>query len=169
MRVLPTVLLVACAGRDPAPPPPAAAPGPVALPKTPAPPATFEDGPALGDAPALRAWLDANPGRLLKVPVGVAFRADGLGVERAWIGPTGEEPPDAIRVRLDDASLGVALLDHLRRACPPGPTCAVWLEGFWGAVDLPAQADDPTPRNLAVRRFAGLQEPGATRVYVEAR
>lgn len=169
MRVLPTVLLVACAGRAPAHAPPAPAPGPVALPKTPAPPATFEDGPTLGDAPALRAWLDANPGRLLKVPVGVAFRADGLGVERAWIGPTGEEPPDAIRLRLDDAALGVALMDRLRRACPQRPTCAVWLEGFWGAVDTAPQAEDPTPRPFAVRRFAGLQEPGAARVFVEAR
>lgn len=129
-------LLLACATQEAA----------VAGPMTPPSALTFEDGPLVADTAALRAWLVAGGARTVLVPVQV--RVDALGVGDARIG--------ALPVRLDDTALGVALHDRVRQACPDA-TCAILVEGRWGAV-LGAEGD-----TLAVTRFVGLADPAEVR------
>ncbi|MDP2314531.1 MAG: hypothetical protein Q8P41_16635 [Pseudomonadota bacterium] len=169
---LAALLLTGCARAALSPPPPEAT-----VPSTLQPhvAAAFVDGPALADPVALLAWLDGlPPTRLLRLPVTVDFGGDTrLGVARAWIGATGDTPPDgAVLLHLDDSRMGVAVLDHLRSTCPAGPrTCAVWLEGTWAPSALPgvtAPPDDPLRHAFAVQWFVGLAEAGATHVRVAA-
>lgn len=158
------LLFLACAGpaasapRSPAPPEPA-----VATPLTSAPALSFEDGPAVDPAAPLLAWLSAGRGRVVQLPVTVAFDDEfRLGVARAWVGPES----GGLRLKLDDTAMGVSLLDRLRAACPPGPTCRVWLEGTWGPLmdGMPDFGDsDPGRHDFTVRRFVGLADDGATR------
>lgn len=136
---------------------------------TPEPALSFVDGPAIADSDALLAWLSANKGRTLQLPVVVAFDDEHrLAVKRASLG--------ALQLRLDDTSMGVGILDRLRAACPPGPLeCAVWLEGRWGpvmeiggqpALSIPGFDSGPRRHDFAVRRLVGLADATATRARV---
>ncbi|MFZ5479774.1 MAG: hypothetical protein ACOZNI_23620 [Myxococcota bacterium] len=154
-------LLIACAGLAAATPPPPPEP-PVATPLKPPPPVAFEDGPSVADPAALLAWLEAGKGRLVQLPVVVAFDdKHRLGVARAWVG----DDEVGLRLHLDDTAMGVALIDHLRRDCPKGPTCAVWLEGTWGPLmpGLPDFGEDPSRHPFSVKRYVGLAGADATR------
>lgn len=163
------LLLAACAGHaaPPAPEPP------VPHPMTPEPERTFEEGPPIADAAALLGWLEGTGKRRVRLPVVVAF--EPLGVRRAWVGNGGAEPPEgALLLKLDDTAMGVALLDHLRRACgEAAATCAVWLEGTWGPViagmpAMPGFDTGPKLHDFAVRRFVGRADASATHAQVEA-
>lgn len=129
---------------------------------SPAPVVAFEDGPFADDPAALLAWLQGRKG-LVQLPVVVAFDDEHrLGIVRAWVGAS---EAAGLKLKLDDTAMGVALLDHLRTACPPGPTCEVWLEGTWGPVmaGMPDLDKDPSRHDFAVRRFAGLAEGSVRR------
>lgn len=94
-------------------------------------------GPAIAPAAALLDWLEnevkpATPRKRIKLPVVVKMDEHRVSIVDAWVGG-GEAPADAIRLKLDDTGMGVALKDQLRRKCAAA-TCAVWLEGHWGAL-----------------------------------
>lgn len=103
--------------------------------------AAFGPGTRVEPAHALRAWLDAHRGRLLRVPVQLEHSA--LGVEGARLG--------ALPVRLDDTALGVSLADRVRTACPGGQPCTAWLEARWEGGDEAV---------LRVLRFQRTAAPG---------
>ncbi len=141
-------------------------------PAMPTPSLQFIDGPTL-DAPDLLAILGAPSGahRALRLPVVVDFQDEHrLGIHAAWLGVLADAaPPGALLLRLDDSGLGIALLDQLRAACPPGRTCAVWIECTWGArvAAPPATVSDGAVRHdVSVLRFDGLQTAPATHVQL---
>ena len=144
----------------------------MSTPMAPFPEVAFTDGPTLDD-PRLRDQLAASARRLLRLPVVVEFDdAYRLAVTRAWLGTDLADPAaTALQLKLDDTSMGVALLDSLRHACPPGPRCAVLVDATWGPVlsGMPALPGlGPTRDTVAVRRFVGLQPAGTpARVRIE--
>lgn len=154
------------------PSPPAEASVPTSM--LPYPSAAFVQGPPISDSAALLAWLDRLRGsrRVLQMPVTVDFGGDKrLSIERAWIGVGADNPPESgMLLRLDDSRMGIALIDHLRTACPPGAsTCSVWLEGTWGQDRLlsgsgPAAA--PPGHELVVLQFIELADAAATHARV---
>lgn len=165
------VLVVACASHA-APPSPTEpnVPGPM----TPFVEPDLVDGPDIADTPRLLAWLDAHRAsgakKLLRVPVVVEFDdAYRLGVQRAWIGNAQTKPEGAVMLDLDDTAMSVAVIDTLRSLCPPGPTCAIVVDGLWGAVVPmpPLPGDDPSRKAFGVRRVVGAQENAVTRVRIE--
>ena len=73
------------------------------------------------------AWLDSQgPDRLVRMPVTIHFRPDGLGIDRGTVGE--------LDLRLDDTRLGVSLMDHARQASPERSSVALHLEGHWQGV-----------------------------------
>jgi hypothetical protein len=76
------------------------------------------------------------------------------------LGPAGG--PGAIRLRLDDGALGIALVDRARGLCPPNGRCVLRLVGFW-------KGGDATGGHFDVRRVDGLVPEGADRVIETAR
>lgn len=94
----------------------------------------FVVGSALRPAEGLRAWLAANAGRRLRLPVVLGRGHVGFLLRGARIG--GEA--DALTIRCDDCALGIGLADRARQAAGDAATCALWLEGFWrGGEDDP--------------------------------
>lgn len=94
----------------------------------------FVVGAALRPADELRAWLAANAGRRLRLPVVLGRGVVGFSLRGARIG--GEA--DALTIRCDDCALGIGLADRARQAAGAAATCALWLEGFWrGGEDDP--------------------------------
>ena len=92
--------------------------------KTPYPEIVWTKGPSLLPKDALVAWLDSlGPKPLVRMPVTIHFRPDGLGIDR---GTAGE-----LDLRLDDTGLGVSLMDHARRASPERTSAPLHLEGHW--------------------------------------
>lgn len=144
----------------------------MASPLTPSPVLSFVNGPALTDG-GLSAWLgeQQSRGSTLRLPVVVDFGGPyRLGVARAWLG-SDTANPGATLLDLDDAAMSVSLLDHLRRSCPEGERCAIWVEARWGApVPMPtamaAFAEGPATSAVTVLRFAGLAAEPATHVQV---
>lgn len=85
---------------------------------------TWKKGAPVLPKAALVAWLDAlGPKTLVRLPVVVRFRPDGLGLDG---GTAGE-----LELRLNDSSLGVSLMDHARQASPERSSVALHLEGHW--------------------------------------
>lgn len=159
LPVLPFLAAAACAAPPPSPEPSM----PTSL--TSFPDVAFVAGPAL-DAPDLRTQLAAAGSKLLRLPVIVEFDDEHrLGVVRAWLGTSvGDPAPGAVQLKLDDTAMGVAILDSLRAACPPGARCAVEIDATWGPAlkGLPTlPGAGPVRDTVAVRRFVGLQGPGA--------
>ncbi len=146
----------------------------MASPMTPAPTLRFVDGPALDDAQLL-AWLGEQQARgsTLRLPVVVDFGGPyRLGVQRAWLGSDLAAPgPSTVLLDLDDTPMSVSLMDHLRRACPEGERCAVWIEARWGApVAMPAAmaafAEDPPRLPVTVLRFGEVAATPAVHVQI---
>ena len=169
MRLFAVALLVGCAA--PALPPPATPEPPVATRLSPTPVGTFDDGPAVADPAAVLAWLEAERGRRVQLPVRVRFDDEHrLAVAAATLGP---DAPGALALKLDDTAMGIALIDQLRTRCPAGPTCTVWLEGTWGPLmaGLPDFGGDSGPprHDFTVLRVVGLADASATRVRGERR
>jgi len=84
---------------------------------------TFTRGPALSPPDALRAWLEQQGDRTVRLPVTLVLEAP----HRIASARVGELP-----VTLDDSALGISLVDRLRQACPGQGECRVRLEGRWG-------------------------------------
>jgi len=91
----------------------------------------FVVGAALRPAEALRAWLAANEGRRLRLPVVLTRGVVGFSLRGARIGGSA----DALTIRCDDCALGIGLADRARYVAGDEATCAVWLEGFWRGED----------------------------------
>lgn len=119
----------------------------------------FVDGPKLHSAQEAHAWWASQgartgPARVFRVPVtfwaGPPLRGVlGLDVPGA-VAPAGES------VRLDDTRLGIALADHVRRACAEQPSCALWLAMERGVTP----PDDGTVMVLQVLGPAREEERG---------
>ncbi len=119
----------------------------------PRPPREYVPGAPIRPVAELARWLDdvaaAEPRRCVRLPVVLLWK----GGDRQWIGDAfvaatvDAIAADVPALRLNDAALGISLVDRLRHACPSGqPGCALWLDGYVGA---PAD-DDPR----ALHRFA---------------
>lgn len=136
-------------------------------PKTPKKDRPFVPGPALDDTATLLAWLTSNPGVTLRLPVVLRFPLDNLGGhDLAFIG-TEPGPPadDAIRLHLDDSTLGIPLSDRLRSLCETGD-CVVWIEGIWGLA-IPALDDrQPPPWPLTVHDTGPRVEGSPGTIFV---
>jgi hypothetical protein len=75
-----------------------------------------------------------------------------LRIDDAFLG-SADAPAsvEAVRLRLNDAAMGISLRDRLRGRCPPESTrCAVWLEGAWGAQPL---GDEPEVADGGPKRW----------------
>ena len=107
----------------------------------PSPPHVFVSGPALAPTDRLRAWLQTNAGRRVRLPLTVDSSV--LGVQGGFVGEGG--------VQVDDSALGVALFDRARAACGGAPRCALWVEGV--VIDDAGAA--PTLRVLQVDGAVG--------------
>jgi hypothetical protein len=141
-----------------------------------APVVPFVPGPELLPVDALRAWLDergaTDPAPMLRLPVVLSMdQGLALGVTRAWIGVLPQPPEDALLIRVDDTTLGIALTDRLAEYCAPdATTCALWLDGTWGSpLPLLLPAVPGAPPVFTLRSVKGLIAPGEeVRVYVQA-
>lgn len=118
----------------------------------------FAGGAALRPVEALRAWLAANAGRRLRLPVVLGRGAVGFSLRGARIG--GEA--DALKIRCDDCALGIGLADRARQAAGDAASCAVWLEGFWRGDE-----DDPYLAVVKVGEKIGPDELAAAGAEIE--
>ena len=92
---------------------------------------SFVDGPAI--TTDLAAWFEGEgKGKRVQLPVVVAISP--LGLKGGHVGMTDDATSDgALLLKLDDGAMAVGLGDQLRPVCEGKSTCAVWLEGTWGA------------------------------------
>lgn len=101
------------------------------------PQATFVRGAALTPKDKLVTWLDAQKRgtepRLLKLPLVLAKRGIGFDISKARLGGAA----DAVEVFADDTALGVGLADRAASECAGKPTCAFWVEAYWGSKLAP--------------------------------
>lgn len=118
----------------------------------------FVVGSALRPAEGLRAWLAANAGRRLRLPVVLGRGHVGFSLRGARIG--GEA--DALTIRCDDCALGIGLADRARQAAGDAATCALWLEGFWRGGE-----DDPFLAVVKVGERIGPDELAAAGAEIE--
>jgi hypothetical protein len=92
---------------------------------------SFTRGPALQPAAAALAYLDRlgneERGKRVRVPVALALDEERLAIVEARLG----RGDDAPRLRLDDARLGISLLDRARDLCPKAGPCVLRLVGYW--------------------------------------
>jgi len=85
----------------------------------------FEPGPPVTDRTALNAWLEANRGKRLRLPVVLELKASGRSLQGARVGSTG--------LQVTDLALGIPLAERIAQACGREATrCALWLEGRYG-------------------------------------
>ncbi len=120
----------------------------------------FVAGPDVDSVDELGAWFEDNAKsgearRRFRIPVVAVFEDEyRLALGDAFIGRPGDVSGDTrLRLHLDDGGLGVALLDTVRARCPKEqPSCALWLEGYWGMlVEMP-----DWPMKEGTRPFAVL-------------
>ncbi|HEX8699578.1 MAG TPA: hypothetical protein VF815_12120 [Myxococcaceae bacterium] len=85
----------------------------------------FESGPLVTDKPGLTAWLEANRGKRLRLPIVIELGDPGHRFERSLVGD--------IEVRVTDMALGVPLSERIAQKCGrDARRCALWLEGRFG-------------------------------------
>lgn len=141
--------------------------------KRPRPERTFAKGPTLKDGEALLAWFQEEGSGYVRIPVVIRFSTDGLRHrELSYIGTDAEAmPEDALVLSLDDSTLGIGLDMRLRSLCDDeSPTCVLWIEGFWGGMQLALMDDEgPPPWPFTVRDTAPLQGDPPTTIFVEAK
>ncbi len=85
---------------------------------TPHVPRSFEHGCALRPVEALRAWLDAHTGHVLRMPCFLPKRDNSHAV-------IGE-----LACRLDDSRMGVGIESRALSGA------SMWLEGYWRGTDV---------------------------------
>jgi hypothetical protein len=114
----------------------------------------FTQGPALQPAAAALAYLNrlGNEERRkrVRVPVALTFDEDRLAIAEARLG-RGDKAP---RLRLEDARLGISLLDRARDLCPKAGLCVLRLVGYWRGTSKGVG-------RLEVLRVDGRSEPSA--------
>jgi hypothetical protein len=120
--------------------------------KTPHVPRHFSAGPPIAPLEDLVIWLDDHADRIVRLPVTIWLSANRLGIARATVG--GEA---GMELALDDAAMGVSLLDRLRARFPEQTTCPVWLDGRWR---LPGEPDQLAGFLRAGRRFSAFAMHG---------
>ncbi|MDY7228238.1 hypothetical protein [Hyalangium rubrum] len=85
----------------------------------------FEPGPMVTDTEGLRAWLEANRGKRLRLPVVIELGEVGHGFKRSRVGD--------VELRVTDLALGVPLSERIAQKCGrDARRCALWLEGRYG-------------------------------------
>lgn len=103
----------------------------------------FVEGPSINPVELLLDWiehqqgLNVSPRKLIRVPVVIIFENERrIAIKDVFIGISdGIVRENNIMLSVDDARMGISLLSRLRHICPQaGTTCAVWLEGYWGAT-----------------------------------
>lgn len=130
------------------------------------PPAEFTAGPPIAPVAGLLEWLKAEvvparPRRLIRLPVVMMFKKERfMGLEAAFVGTTVGAPPEgALKLTLDDSGMGIALSERLQMRCPPPQRgCALWLEGYWGALvglEMPGSQKPSPEHTLSVFRVVG--------------
>jgi hypothetical protein len=93
----------------------------------------FEPGPAVTDTAGLKAWLEAQRGKRLRLPVVIELDTPGHRFKRSRIGD--------VEVRVTDLALGVPLSERIAQKCGRDASrCALWLEGRYG--EPPVFPDD---------------------------
>jgi len=104
----------------------AAAPGPRPMRKgDPEPVYEFEPGPPVTDTAGLTAWLEANKGKRLRLPIVIELGEQGRRFERASVG--------SLELRVTDLALGVPLSERIAQKCGrEARRCALWLESRYG-------------------------------------
>lgn len=104
----------------------------------------FEPGPPVTDTAGLTAWLEANRGKRLRLPVVIELEERG-GFKRSHVG--------SVELRVTDLALGVPLRERIAQKCGrEARRCALWLEGRYGETP-------PFPDELAHYAVVKVGEP----------
>ncbi len=93
----------------------------------------FEPGPPVADTGALTAWLEANRGKHLRLPIVIELGEVGRRFKRSPVGDVG--------LKVTDLALGIPLSERIAQKCGrEARRCALWLEGRYG--EPPSFPDD---------------------------
>jgi hypothetical protein len=93
----------------------------------------FEPGPPVTDTAGLTAWLEANRGKRLRLPIVIELEEPGGRIKRSRVG--------SIELRVTDLALGIPLRERIAQKCgQDAQRCALWLEGRYG--ETPPFPDD---------------------------
>jgi hypothetical protein len=93
----------------------------------------FEPGPPVNDTAGLTAWLEANRGKRLRLPIVIELEETGGRLKRSRVG--------SIELRVTDLALGIPLRERVAQKCSQDARrCAIWLEGRYG--EPPPLPDD---------------------------
>jgi hypothetical protein len=85
----------------------------------------FEPGPPVTRTADLTAWLEANRGKRLRLPIVIEFEEQGGRVKRSRAGD--------VELRVTDLALGIPLVERIAQMCGrEARRCALWLEGRYG-------------------------------------
>jgi len=94
----------------------------------------FEPGPPVTDTASLTAWLEANRGKRLRLPIAIELEELGGRFKRSRVGD--------VELRVTDLALGVPLSERIAQKCGrDARRCALWLEGRYGETS-------PSPDDL---------------------
>ncbi len=129
------------------------------------------DGPAIDGA--LLQWLEESDGRRVRLPVVIHFGDEyKLEYGPVFIGTrTGDPPPDAIHLELDDGAMSVGLFERiLDLDADDHLGMVLWLEGRWGYLvpmpDFGLPEDGPKRHPFAVFDIAGEVDPATTHIQL---
>ncbi len=85
----------------------------------------FEPGPPVTDTAGLTAWLEANRGKRLRLPIVIELAEPGGRFKHSRVG--------SIELRVTDLALGIPLRERVAQKCGrDAMRCALWLEGRYG-------------------------------------
>lgn len=85
----------------------------------------FEPGPLVTNTAGLTAWLEANRGKRLRLPIVIELGEPSHRFKRSSVGE--------IELRVTDLALGVPLSERIAQKCGrEARRCALWLEGRYG-------------------------------------
>lgn len=92
----------------------------------------YEPGPPVTDTAGLTAWLEANRGKRLRLPV---------IIELVELGDPKRSRVGNVELRVTDLALGIPLSERIAQKCGrDARRCALWLEGRYG--EKPPFPDD---------------------------
>lgn len=91
----------------------------------------FTRGPSIYPADQLLAWLERQKPDVgevvLRLPVLVTLKPSKMNLASATVG----ERPDALKIKVNDLSLGVPIAGRMPSLCPGKDACMLWLRGVW--------------------------------------